>query len=123
MLPPAMWPDDVNSILMNFPYITIGYKQTHTGACQSTFLIQNTAQKQRRKSKQERTTYEAGGVVVADSLGISKGLEDRIGLEDLALKTTNLVVLVCSNRCQVLDDFLCVLCLSGTRLSPIFVFC
>jgi len=73
------------------------------------------------KSKQERITYEAGGVVVADGLGVSKGLEDRIGLENLALKTTNLVVLVCGNRCQVLDDLLCVLCLSGTRLSPILL--
>lgn len=65
-------------------------------------------------------TYETRRVVVADGLGVSKGLEDWIGLEDLTLETTDLVILVRGNRCQVLDDFLCVLCLSGTRLSPIF---
>lgn len=67
-------------------------------------------------------TYETRRVVVADGLSVSEGLKNRIGLKDLALETTDLVVLVCGNRCQVLDDLLCVLCLSGARLSPIFSF-
>ena len=33
-------------------------------------------------------TYESGGVVILDSLGVSEGLEDGVGLQQLLLQLT-----------------------------------
>jgi len=33
-------------------------------------------------------TYKSGGIVVPDGLGIAKGLQGRIGLDDLILQST-----------------------------------
>lgn len=33
-------------------------------------------------------TYETGGVVVPDGLGVTEGLKRRVGLDDLVLKVT-----------------------------------
>jgi hypothetical protein len=39
-------------------------------------------------------TYEARGIIVADGLRVSKGLQDRVGLKNLLLQLSNLVGLV-----------------------------
>jgi hypothetical protein len=69
-----------------------------------------------RQSRCDRC-YESGGIVISHRLGISKGLEDGIGLKNLLLKIVDIFTARC-NRREILDDFLCVLCLSGTGFTP-----
>merc|ERR1719356_426666 len=62
---------------------------------------------------------EPGGVVVPHSLGVTPGLKDGVGLDDLVLKG-GLSLLPLARRAdggEVGDDLLGVLGLSGTRLS------
>ena len=62
---------------------------------------------------------ESGGVVVPHSLGVTPGLKDGVGLDDLVLKG-GLSLLPLSRGAdggEVRDDLLGVLRLSGTRLS------
>ena len=82
-------------------------------------------------------TYKTGGVVILDGLGIAKGLEDGVGLEQLRLQLSlsqaesclgyqggagfslQLLLFVAmvrgsSHHCQVLDHLLGVLGFTGT---------
>jgi len=67
---------------------------------------------------------EAGGVVVPDGLGVTEGLEEGVGLDDLLLEDTSAGLVRGTEGSggtgdggEVLDDLLGVLGLSGTRLS------
>ena len=45
------------------------------------------------KQKQIRCTYETGGVVVTDGLGVTVGFQGRVGLDNLLLKGTGIFAL------------------------------
>ena len=45
------------------------------------------------KEKQIRCTYETGGVVVTDGLGVTVGLKRRISLDNLLLERTGVLAL------------------------------
>merc|ERR1711971_1173644 len=59
------------------------------------------------------------GVVIPQGLGITPGLQDRVGLDNLVLKTNLALLLLASgtNGGKVRDDLLGVLSLAGTRLT------
>ena len=67
--------------------------------------------------------YETGGVVIPDGLGVSVGLQDRVGLHDPVLEVglllAALLVAVGSQDGEVGDDLLGVLGLAGAGLSAI----
>jgi hypothetical protein len=60
--------------------------------------------------------YEARRVVVFGRLGVTEGLKERVGLEELLLELA-LSTLGAGNGSEVLDDLLGVLGLTGTRLT------
>merc|ERR1711970_767160 len=69
---------------------------------------------------------EARGVVVSDGLGVTVGLQGRVGLDNLLLKGTGVLTLrslglgglgIGAVQGVVLQDLLCVLGLSGARLT------
>ena len=72
-------------------------------------------------------TYETRRVVVTGGLGITIGLQDWIGRDDLILQTWfvwifNLALLFAdtsSNKSKVLDDLLGVFGFTGTRLTTV----
>ena len=72
-------------------------------------------------------TYETRRVVVTGGLGITIGLQDWIGRDDLILQTWfvwifNLALLFAdtsSNKGKVLDDLLGVFGFTGTRLTTV----
>jgi len=69
---------------------------------------------------------ETRRVVVANGLGISKRLQQWVSLDDLLLEKALGDLLArlaarASNRCEVLDNLLCVFRLTGTRLAPAYV--
>ena len=72
-------------------------------------------------------TYETGRVVVTGGLGITIGLQDWIGGDDLVLQTWfvgifNLALLFAntgSDKGKVLDDLLGVFGFTGTRLTTV----
>jgi hypothetical protein len=67
----------------------------------------------------KKRPYETRGVVIPSCFGVSERLEYGIGLDDLVLKRDLLLLRLstCTNGCEVRDDLLCVLRLSGSRLS------
>ena len=64
---------------------------------------------------------ESGGVVVPHSLGVTPGLQHRVGLNYFVLKPrlSLLPLPRGSDGGEVGDDFLGVLCLASSRLSPV----
>ena len=47
----------------------------------------------RTSGESRQITYESGGVVVSDCLGVAVGLEGRVGLDDLLLQGTRVLAL------------------------------
>ena len=74
--------------------------------------------KKEKKKKEEgkKKLYEAGRVVIAGGLGISKGLQDRVGIEELVLDTVHLCA-AATDSGNVLHDDLGRLGLAGTTLT------
>ena len=111
MLAPAMNPLWSKLILMNFPYKTktktklkqLSIKQN----CPEIFIA--------------TSTYKTRGVVILHSLCISKDLQDGVGLQQLCLQLSAATGMVgaTGHVGKVLDDFLGVLSLPSTRLSPV----
>lgn len=70
-------------------------------------------------------TYETGGVIVTDGLGVTEGFQDGIGLDDLILQTALLLggkillglLVGGTDSGEVRNYLLGVLRLSGTRLT------
>ena len=67
---------------------------------------------------------KSGRVVIPDSLGITIGLQDRVGLDNLVLKRSLLLLSLLdllgragANEGKVGDDLLGILGLSGSRFS------
>ena len=68
---------------------------------------------------------ESGGVVIPDSLGIAVSLQDGVGLDNLVLKRSLLLLSLLdllgtatgAHEGEVGDDLLGVLSLSGSRLT------
>ena len=57
-------------------------------------------------------------IVVSNRLCVAKGFQDRIGLENLTFKCLTLcVIMTAGNGSQILNDNLCVLCLSCSWLT------
>lgn len=67
--------------------------------------------------KRNGKAYEATGVVVSVCAGISKGLEDGVGLEELVLDPVNILLLVAGDHGNVLHNLLGGLSLSSTTLT------
>ncbi len=66
-------------------------------------------------------TYKSGAVIIPDSLGIAKSLQDGIGLHHLVLKGDFASCGFASgaNRGKVTNDLLCVLSFTSTRLTTV----